>query len=1025
MNNNSTKYAKSLKYLKDNITINTITNYDNNILNYINSDGSVDLLDLNNDANYNNFVNNITEENIMKSFILNTTYYDDKIDSSTNNKYYELFNNIKPWAIYFAKDYDSTTHTLYDSSGNERHASTFGNITAGKSSGNGASNMIDYIQGGVDSGVNFPNGSIPKNFTIASVTRYTGDNKKRILQARNLDWYHGNDNNTVNTCKYGIQKTIEQPTSSNNTNWIRIIGKNSNNLNSVIANGSPIAITNDNGGFGSNALTINRSIITTDKNSDWALSCVIIWDFTITDNEMTVVDEFLGKYMNDTSNPIPKEKILVKNTDLIKPCLALNQAEIKYNFLLQILIQLYNAILPYKNDLSKPNIINLLQNQLKFITNINAYIVDEELVLEYRNDFITILMKDMYNINSDTTNFVKSISDDQYDIPSYDKLFAIIKPELLKHIDFIKNYNMFQCKSYVSYYLLSYTIFKYTAKIFRNINKIISKPFNFLPINEGSINNINNTEFAYIKFDKTNTLYPINFLEDVMCDILIVGGGGGGGIDNIYGGGGGGGGNVLYNKNFKMNKGIYKIIVGNGGDPGNNGKNSFIKGDNFILSSSGGGAGGGKGNGSSNGDGGGGGGGCDLSNTYTNGGSSSKSGSGGKGYSNASTNSYTAGGGGGAANGGISGSHEINIGGGGGNGITCDITSTNRYYGGGGGGASYIYNFTSSGGQGGGGNGGSVDKYCMDGARNTGGGGGGGSIISLNGGLGGSGIVIIKINRYDLQNINITNSTINLLDTVTYFINNADMIDIFASTDTMNNMYEIKKTDKEIQSSRMNIKRKNDKMKDYSKIIKTNYVEFIAIIILTLSVIFGIYLQIGNNTFLNINILLLLLFVLVIIYIFIYYYLFYFNIIDENFEIKYDPNIIDLFSNIFEQINIMINDTKISIIHHVNKPLMETEKDKFNNILNNFKFYNKNSLQEVKLSYLENITNKYKIMLFLNLSLFIIIASILLYYYNNYYTIIALTIILFLIAYYYLYKTTRYVKTNNDTYYWKKPNYNK
>ena len=59
-----------------------------------------------------------------------------------------------------------------------------------------------------------------------------------------------------------------------------------------------------------------------------------------------------------------------------------------------------------------------------------------------------------------------------------------------------------------------------------------------------------------------NTEYIINFTEDTLCDILIVGGGGSGGASV---GGGGGSGGIVYQKNITLN-GTYNIYVGKGGD---------------------------------------------------------------------------------------------------------------------------------------------------------------------------------------------------------------------------------------------------------------------------------------------------------------------------------------------------------------------------------------------------------------------------------------------------------------------------
>jgi len=262
----------------------------------------------------------------------------------------------------------------------------------------------------------------------------------------------------------------------------------------------------------------------------------------------------------------------------------------------------------------------------------------------------------------------------------------------------------------------------------------------------------------------------IIFNKDTICDILIVGGGGGGG----WYGGGGGGGMVLKKKSYNLKKGIYNIIIGDGGIGGTRQTTYGIKGSNTsitdnsstIFNAYGGGGGGGTGEKGNN---------INeypnilnIDNYYYSGGIGGNSplvykskrsrnsvnnndntigGNGGSGYYNVfrRTEKTSCGGGGGAGNtdnignNGLDG--NINNAGNGGDGMLDNITGNNIYYGGGGGGGAFNV-IKSSGGQGGGGNGNGIN-----GLINTGGGGGGGGYYQ-NGGKGGSGIVIIKFNIY-------------------------------------------------------------------------------------------------------------------------------------------------------------------------------------------------------------------------------------------------------------------------------------
>ena len=272
--------------------------------------------------------------------------------------------------------------------------------------------------------------------------------------------------------------------------------------------------------------------------------------------------------------------------------------------------------------------------------------------------------------------------------------------------------------------------------------------------------------------DDQNTSYNVNFPENTLCDILMVGGGGAGGGQNA--GGGGAGGLVLV-QNITL-AGNFIIKVGNGGSgrtgdtsglPGIN--STLTKSDNSIIITANGGGGGGNthvdgGNGGS----GGGGGFVRVNGTQTQKSQSQigivsptilnqygeNGGHGGSGVGN----SYPGGGGGGAGGvGATSPGDETGQNGG----LGIDRVGTyifkdnfnssigdNGWFAGGGGSAggyqntNYAYGNGGSTLFGGGGNGDGVGRG-INGINGTGGG-GGGARLGAGGGNGGSGIVIIR-----------------------------------------------------------------------------------------------------------------------------------------------------------------------------------------------------------------------------------------------------------------------------------------
>lgn len=99
-------------------------------------------------------------------------------------------------------------------------------------------------------------------------------------------------------------------------------------------------------------------------------------------------------------------------------------------------------------------------------------------------------------------------------------------------------------------------------------------------------------------WNTTNELGTIEFIEDTVADVLVVGGGGGGGGRE---GGGGGGGGVVYSQQVTIPAGTYTVTVGAGGvggagasstgNTGTSGGNSSLSGVNYSIEAIGGGYG--------------------------------------------------------------------------------------------------------------------------------------------------------------------------------------------------------------------------------------------------------------------------------------------------------------------------------------------------------------------------------------------------------------------------------------------------
>lgn len=265
----------------------------------------------------------------------------------------------------------------------------------------------------------------------------------------------------------------------------------------------------------------------------------------------------------------------------------------------------------------------------------------------------------------------------------------------------------------------------------------------------------------YYSFLGTSGTFKV--LGAVKARVLAVGGGGSGANHGTtsasYGGAGGGGAGGMVDGTFYFSEGLYTVNVGAGGDaqtssgqPGNDGKPSYIVYSDGSVTNvfAFGGGGGGIGNNASRSNGlpGGSGGGGSYRSGGGAGGAALQPSSAWGGYGNAGgqgEESKGGAGGGGAGSAGAN-ANTDDVGGAGGEGRTSDITGPALLYAAGGGGGAR----TGTGGAGGsgiGGDGASASDAATAGTMNTGSGGGGGtSASSLRAGAaGGSGIVVIRI----------------------------------------------------------------------------------------------------------------------------------------------------------------------------------------------------------------------------------------------------------------------------------------
>lgn len=240
----------------------------------------------------------VINSKITEGFTTTTT---PTIPDTTKLDFLSLILINKPFAMYFAKDFANETNILPDIFGRvDKDAKVTGGITKQQTIGNGATGNIYSISGTKDTKIDFPINSIPDKFTICSITRYTSDNKKRILiSTSDNNWVHGHKDGKRGVVYYNELKTassIDIDIVGNDTDWVSTCAKNEGAIpNNIYING--VASGVKDGGQGNLKLSINNNPSLIDENSDFSLSYLIIWDTILTDEYIKIVADSFTYYL--------------------------------------------------------------------------------------------------------------------------------------------------------------------------------------------------------------------------------------------------------------------------------------------------------------------------------------------------------------------------------------------------------------------------------------------------------------------------------------------------------------------------------------------------------------------------------------------------------------------------------------------------------------------------------------------------------------------------------------------------------
>ena len=164
-------------------------------------------------------------------------------------------------------------------------------LTELRSAGHGAASEVLALSGTTSSVISF--GAVIQNeFTVCSVTRYTGGTKGRILDGGGANWLHGHHDGKAGVAYYDGVKTPWQNNVSPDTDWVVMCGTNAGSQLKLV-NG--VSVGTATGGRGGVSLFVNGGPY--HQYSDFAIAEVVVWPRGLTSEEMHRASDHLMSRM--------------------------------------------------------------------------------------------------------------------------------------------------------------------------------------------------------------------------------------------------------------------------------------------------------------------------------------------------------------------------------------------------------------------------------------------------------------------------------------------------------------------------------------------------------------------------------------------------------------------------------------------------------------------------------------------------------------------------------------------------------
>ena len=166
-----------------------------------------------------------------------------------------------------------------------------GTVETVTTTGNGANGLVRMVTGATTASYTF--GDILKDqYTICSMTRYTGSHKTRILQGSKNNWLHGHHDGGAGVAHYGGWLGQQSTRLTNVDDWVVLCGTSK----ILMLDGKTVA-TRSNHIPGNQGVVINSGGYGHEK-SDWGVAEVIAWNRALSEKEMQDASAYLKQILD-------------------------------------------------------------------------------------------------------------------------------------------------------------------------------------------------------------------------------------------------------------------------------------------------------------------------------------------------------------------------------------------------------------------------------------------------------------------------------------------------------------------------------------------------------------------------------------------------------------------------------------------------------------------------------------------------------------------------------------------------------